>query len=93
MLLDIKQWHYDRCKGQIVACLRGKDKPERVIKSTLTSMSKGQIDREALPRMLAEVESESVRPFLRPSWNQQERLGRFQAFKDALERAILHVAA
>ncbi len=93
MLLDTKEWHYDRCKGWIVACVRGRDRPGRVIKSILTSVSKGQIDREAIPRMLAEVESESVRPFLRPSWNQPERQELFQSFKDGLAKALRQAAA
>lgn len=86
MLLDFNEWNYARCKGRITAYVsRGKEKPERIIKSIRTTMAKGNLGSEALERILQEVERESVQPFLGEPWNQPKRLERFRLIKEQLE--------
>jgi hypothetical protein len=84
-MLDFNEWNYERCKGQAASYVaRGRGTPDRIAKSVLTTMAKGNLDRESLERILDEIESESVLPFLDPPWNQPERLERFRAIKDGL---------
>lgn len=88
MLLDFREWNYARCKGRIAAFVaRADEKPERIIKSIQTTIAKGNLDHTALERMLAEVESQSVKPFLGPPWNQPERLERFTVIKDLISQS------
>lgn len=85
MLPEIRDWYYALCKGRVANYVaRGEERPERVIKPIQTIKAKGNISEEAVERMLAEIDSESVRPFLGPPWNQPERLQRFWAIRDSL---------
>ncbi len=85
MLLDVREWNYARCKGQVVSYVaKGRGIPDRIIKSIWTTVSKGNLNLADFQRMLAEIESESVMPFLRAPWNQPERLKRFQTVSDSL---------
>lgn len=85
MLPKIREWHYARCKGLIVGHVRdGKGKPETVVKSIQTSLSKNNVADAAITKMLAEVEAESVRPFLGPPWNKPERMVRLNVIMDYL---------
>ena len=63
---------------------RAKEPPQRIVKSVHTFMSSGRINRTDVERMLNEVLTESVVPFLGPPWNQPQRQERFQLIKDAL---------
>jgi hypothetical protein len=84
-MFDVDEWYYRQMKGRIAAHVAsGGDKPLAIVKSARTIVSRGDLDRQALARMVAEVEAESVRPFLGPPWNQPERLERFDVLKSEL---------
>lgn len=88
MMLDFNEWNYSRYKGRIAAFVaRGKERPEPIIKSIRTTMAKGNLDRTALERMLAEVEAQSVHPFLGPPWNQPQRLERLRVIKGLISKS------
>lgn len=81
----IKEWHYALYKGRItnhVAC--GEDRPERIVASIETSVSKGKLDLQCIQRMLDEIHDETIRPFSNDK--QQERLQRFREIKICLKQ-------
>ncbi len=87
-MLEVQNAYYPTMKGLIVAVVRGTDKVERATKAIRTMMARYGIGREALEQAFAEVDTESVQPFLAkaPSspYYQPERLERFTALKSAL---------
>ncbi|GEM_PF-6185635 len=85
-MFDVNECYYRQVKGRVASHVaRGGDRPEAIVKSARTIVGRGDLKAEALPRIMGEVESESVRPFLGPPWNQPERLGRFNHLKCLLE--------
>ncbi|MGO9267623.1 MAG: hypothetical protein ACLQBA_22525 [Candidatus Binataceae bacterium] len=81
-MLDIVEWNSNLLKGRIASHVaRGTDNRKAIIKSIRTTLAKGNLAPEALPRILDEVERDSVQPFLKPPWNQPERLERFRLLK------------
>ncbi len=85
MDFNIVQFEYRICKGRVQSYVaRAKEPPQRIVKAIHTFMSRGRINLADVERMLKEVETESVLPFLRPPWNQADRESRFEMIKDAL---------
>jgi hypothetical protein len=88
-MTDLQQWSYQQVKGRIASHVaRGTDNLQAVIKSTFTMSAKCGMGREALEKMLDEVNAESVLPFLQSPpqspWRQPERLERFVRLKSLL---------
>lgn len=82
---DIRKWHRSLLKGRIAAHVaRGTDSPNAIVKSTRTVMERNNLPHEMLEGILAEVNAESVKPFLTPSWNQPERAERFRSLRSYL---------
>lgn len=81
---EITNWQYETLKGKIVGCVRGKETAGRVAKYIRTAFRSARLPAGILDRMLAEVERESVRPFLGHPWNQADRLHRFGELLAAL---------
>jgi hypothetical protein len=85
-MFDLDEWYYRQLKGRAAAHVaRGGDRPEAIVKAARTIIGRGGLKSQALATIVAEVESESVRPFLGPPWNQPERLGRFEDLTSLLE--------
>ena len=81
-MFDMEERYYRQVKGRVASHVaRGGDRPEAIVKYARTIVGRGDLNPEALARIVSEVESESVRPFLGPPWNQPERLGRFEQLK------------
>jgi hypothetical protein len=82
-MLEMDKWYYLQVKGRIAAHVaRGTDKPDAIAKAARTIVSRSHVGQDALA--ITEVESESVRPFLGPPWNQPPRLERFNNLKSCL---------
>ena len=82
---DISDWYYGLLKGRIASHVAsGGDDPRAIIKSARTILAKDNIGPEALPKILDEVEKETVQPFLQPPWYQPDRLERFRLLKIGL---------
>ena len=86
--MEIAQWYYSMAKGKIVGCVLGNENPERVLKYLRTLVKKGEVTPDQLDEMIAEVERETVEPFLRSPWNQPERGQRFQDFIQGLTKIV-----
>lgn len=85
MNFNLGEFEYGICKGRVRSYVaRAMEPPQRIVKSVHTFMSSGRINRTDVERMLNEVLTESVVPFLGPPWNQPERKERFQFIKGAL---------
>jgi hypothetical protein len=83
--LDVEQWCYRLVKGRIASHVaRGTDEPNTVVKFTKTLLARRRLGGDTLQRVLEEVNSESVQPFLALPWNQPERLERFRVLKSGL---------
>jgi hypothetical protein len=63
-MLEVQNAYYPAMKGLIVAVVRGSDKVERATKAIRTMMARYGIGRENLEQAFAEVDTESVQPFL-----------------------------
>lgn len=84
-MLDTGEWYYRLVKGRIaVHVARGGDNTGAIAKSARTIASRGDLDPGALARMIAEVEYETVQPFLGAPWNQLQRLERFNLLRASL---------
>ncbi len=87
-MLEVQNAYYPTMKGLIVAVVLGNDKVERVTKAIRTMMARYGMGRETLEQAFAEVDTETVQPFLAkaPSspFYQPQRLERFTALKSAL---------
>lgn len=70
-------------KGKIIGCVCGHEDPDSVVKFVRTAILKRRLPVEQLPRMLQEVEYESVRPFMRAP-SHVDRGSRFNQFRQAL---------
>lgn len=87
MDFNTEEFEYRICKGRVQSYVaRAKEPPDRIIKSIRTFQSRGRINQVDVERILKEVQTETVAPFLGPPWNKPERQGRFQIIKDALIR-------
>ena len=65
---------------------RGTDHPKAIIKTAQSMLAKGKIGSPALRRMLAEIDKNSVQPFLHApgQWNQPDGATRFKFIEAAL---------
>ncbi len=85
MNFNIEEFEYRICKGRVQSYVaRAKEPSQQIIKSIRTFMSQGSINTADVERMLNEVQTESVLPFLGPPWNKPEREARFKLIKGAL---------
>lgn len=82
---DIREWYRSLLKGRIVAHVaRGTDNPNAIVKSTRTTIRRNDLAHEMLEAIFAEVDAESVKPFIGAPWNQPQRAERFHSLKSAL---------
>ena len=82
---DTRVWYRSLLKGRIAAHVaRGTDNPNAIVKSTRTTIERNGLGRGILEEIFAEVNAESVKPFLTPPWNQPQRAERFRLLKSSL---------
>lgn len=82
---DTREWYRSLLKGRIAAHVaRGTDRPNAIVKSTRTTIERNALGHAILEEIFAEVNAESVNPFLGPPWNQPQRAERFRSLKSSL---------
>lgn len=89
MDFNIEEFEYRVCKGRVQSYVaRAKEPPQRIVKAVRTFMSRGHINTADLERMLSEVETESVLPFIGSPWNKPERKERFHVIRALLMSCV-----
>lgn len=82
--IEIGEWWRAWVKGKIVACVRGRERLERVSQAVHAAFRRGRLQSRDLDRILEEVKAESVDPFMGGAWREPERRERLEGLISAL---------
>lgn len=82
--IEIGEWWRAWVKGKIVACVRGRETPERVSQAVQAVFRRERLQPHDLDRILEEIRAESVEPFMGGAWREPERRERLEGLILAL---------